>query len=356
MPLTVSEYKKLLAEHGSLAAVARYLNRDVRNLRRWVKRNVEPPVKNELPKDDPEILLTYLRKPRTITELAECVDRSPKTVHSWLEELVSLGYNIRQTNDLWSLDRIVLPAESQINHETDEIHLTIGVVSDTHLCSKYQQLTFLNEFYDICVEKGISSVYHAGDLMAGVGVYAGQDSEIFRHTEDDQIQYVIDNYPRRSGVQTYFIGGNHDLVFVKRNGSDPGYRISLERDDMHYLGPFSAWVKLTEGCQLYLLHPDGGGAYARSYKPQKLAESFMGGKKPNIAVIGHYHSQLYMKERNIHLILPGSFESQTPYLRRKMVQPQVCGVILHIDFYRDGSVQAVTPTFVSYLIPKECDY
>jgi len=303
-----------------------------------------------------ETLLVFLRKPRTITELAECADRSEKTIHAWLDELKEKGYNFHRVNDLWSLDKTVVPAESTISHETDELHLTIGIVSDTHLASKMQQLTFLNDFYDRCADLGITSVYHAGDILAGVDVYPGQDSEIFKHTEDDQTDYVIQAYPKRKGITTYHIGGNHDLVFVKRGAADPNYRIALERDDIQYLGPYSAWVKLAEGCMMYLLHPDGGGAYAISYRGQKLVESFEGGRKPNIAVIGHYHKQLYMRERNVHVIMPGAFESQTIFLRRKMIQPQVCGTILDLDFDDDGSIQTVRPSFVSYLIPKEHDY
>ena len=50
MRLTPEIYKDMLAHHGSLAQVARALERDPRNLRRWVKKNVEnitPPGKTK---------------------------------------------------------------------------------------------------------------------------------------------------------------------------------------------------------------------------------------------------------------------------------------------------------------------
>jgi transposase-like protein len=41
LSLSVEEYEKLLAEHGSIAAVARETGRNERSLRRWIKRNIK---------------------------------------------------------------------------------------------------------------------------------------------------------------------------------------------------------------------------------------------------------------------------------------------------------------------------
>ena len=38
-----------------------------------------------------------------------------------------------------------------------------GVVSDTHLGSRYQQLTALNQFYSILARRRIKDVFHCGD-------------------------------------------------------------------------------------------------------------------------------------------------------------------------------------------------
>jgi len=357
MPLTVEQYNELLKEHGSLAAVARHLNRDQRNLRRWVKRNVEQAISVPSRRgDDPEALLSYLRKPRTITELAERIDRSEKTIHLWLDELEERGYNIHRSNDLWSLDTFIPASEAKIDHQTDKLHLTIGITADVHECSKQQQLSFHEDFYTRCEDRGVENIYDAGDTFAGVGVYRGQDMDIFQHTEEDQLEYVAAHHPKRKGITTHKIGGNHDLVFVKNKGADPVKQLALMRPDIKYLGAYSAWIKLAPGCELYMVHPDGGSAYATSYKAQKLVESFEGGRKPNIAVIGHYHKKLYLFERNVHVIMPGCWEAQTNFGTRRFLQPQIGGVILDIWFDDHGAIQTLKPEFVSYLIPKEHDY
>ena len=39
-----------------------------------------------------------------------------------------------------------------------------GVVSDTHFGSRFQQLTHLHTFYQLCAKRKIGVVFHAGDL------------------------------------------------------------------------------------------------------------------------------------------------------------------------------------------------
>lgn len=357
--VTPEKYCKLYDELGSHAEVARYLGMNERSLRRWRKRNnVFTDEMASTVKDNkhPTALLTHIKKPRTISELSEKFDKSISTIEKWLKELSEEGYCIENHDGRCKLVTYATPSENEVNHTTTHTHLKIAIISDTHLCSTSQQLTHLNHFYDLCASDGITDIYHAGDLLAGVGVYRGQDDEIFCHTQDRQIEYAIENYPYRKGITTHIIAGNHDLVFLKRRGGNPLVRVALERDDINYLGAYSAWVKLAENCNMYLLHPDGGAAYSDSYKLQKLIESFEGGNKPNIAVMGHFHRRCEISSRNVYGLLGACFESQTAFLRRKGIQPRVGGNILEIDFNHDGSIQRFKTEFVNYLVPVEGDY
>ena len=67
-----------------------------------------------------------------------------------------------------------------------------------------------------------------------------------------------------------------------------------------------------------------------SYRLQKYVENIAGGTKPNIISMGHLHQSLYAEIRNIHCFLPGSFQRQNNFLRRKGVDPQISAWI--IDF------------------------
>jgi len=82
---------------------------------------------------------------------------------------------------------------------------------------------------------------------------------------------------------------------------------------------------------LRLWHPGGGTAYAISYHPQKWAESLSGGEKPHICGIGHYHKAEQLFYRNIHIFQTGTFEEQTPFMRRKKLAAMLGGWILWIN-------------------------
>ena len=57
-------------------------------------------------------------------------------------------------------------------HITDK-NLEFGIISDTHLCSRYEALNELHTFYEICRKVGIKHVFHAGDLIDGGMTHPG---------------------------------------------------------------------------------------------------------------------------------------------------------------------------------------
>ncbi len=306
---------------------------------------------------DPQTLMSSLRRmAMTIPEIADLYDRSPKTISSWLERARADGYPVQSDGSRFWSDVTPALAETQVDHSTNESHLIIGIASDPHKGSKMEQRTYFKDFYQRAADRGVKRIYMAGDGFAGIKVYRGQAAEIHKHTWTDQINYFVDDYPHVEGVETEAIGGNHDWSAVKDGGTDPWMLVVKDRPDIHYLGPFSAWVKLAAQCFMYMLHPAGGGAYALSYKPQKLVESFQGGKKPHIAILGHWHRWMQMLERNVYAMLAGCFEAQTSFQAMRFLQPQICGTILEIGFNDDGSVRTYRPEVVSYLVPREDDY
>jgi hypothetical protein len=98
---------------------------------------------------------------------------------------------------------------------------------------------------------------------------------------------------------------------------------------MVYLGQYSADIILS-GTRIRLHHGDGGGAYALSYKGQKLAESIPSGQKPRVFIMGHYHTAFYFWYRNMHVINAGCFEDQTLFLLRKGLNPAIGGWLVEL--------------------------
>lgn len=98
---------------------------------------------------------------------------------------------------------------------------------------------------------------------------------------------------------------------------------------MVYLGQYQADAIIGRA-KIRLTHPSGGTAYALSYRGQKMAEQIQSGKKPDILVIGHFHRMVYFFYRNIHILEPGTFQSQTEYQMRKAINPAIGGWICEI--------------------------
>lgn len=186
-----------------------------------------------------------------------------------------------------------------------------GLCGDKQFNSKYTQITHMNTLYDFYEKEGIKNVYDLGDIDEGEQMRQGHQYECYNQGADDHTNEIIKNHPRRKGMKTYFITGNHDHSLIKLAGYDIGTAIANKREDMIYLGQSYATVNLTPNCILELRHPGDGTAYAISYKVQKMVEAISGGEKPNILAIGHYHKMEQIFYRNIHCFQTGCFAGNT---------------------------------------------
>lgn len=239
--------------------------------------------------------------------------------------------------------------------------IKFAIVSDTHLGSKYQQLTHLKSAYRYCAEEGIEHVLNPGDVCAGNGrVYRGQMFEVFRHGSDQMRDYIIEHYPQEEGVTTHLIAGNHDLSFMSSEGYDICRAVAEAREDISHLGHYGAYLHLGP-LVLYLHHGEGGASYARSYKPQQVIGNIgFGEAKPHCVIMGHWHvSNLLPMYRNVVGISCPSFESQTPYLKRKGYWPEIGFWVVSATINDADRIEGTTRwqfEFVPFYVPKEHDY
>jgi len=252
------------------------------------------------------------------------VSRSPKAIKTHLtwhpKQSDSAEKELLKQNELLRRQLVQLLPRQQycLSIYSGEV-IRFGVVSDTHMASLYENQNLLEHSYDLFEQEGISKVFHAGDMCDGEKMHRGQEYEIHKHGSDAQVAYCIENYPCRDSIETKFITGSHDLSFFKRSGTDIGERIAEKREDMEYLGPEEANVKLEspEGeATLRIIHPMGGTAYALSYHPQRYIERIPGGEKPNIIICGHYHKSEHLPNyRNVEFFQAGCIEYQTRWMR-----------------------------------------
>lgn len=255
--------------------------------------------------------------------------------------------------------RIALQNQIPKHHKADwdgTQTILFGIMGDTQIGSKYTQLTYLNEYYDICYMMGVKHVYHTGDITDGLKMRPGHEYELYDISADEMIEDVVENYPKRFGITTHFITGNHDASIYKQVGYDIGKAIAGKREDLDYLGRDCAVIKLTPNCTLELRHPWDGTAYALSYKIQKMIEAMESDSKPSILAVGHYHKAEYLFYRNVHAIQSGCFQSQTPFTRGKGISVHLGGWIVTIRVDSEGTIRSFAPEFIPFYSSIKDDY
>ena len=275
-----------------------------------------------------------------------------------IEKLGMDGYNITSHSGEYVLSKAMERAENIVHEDWNgETIIKFGAIGDTHIGNKYQQISYLNEFYDRCQREGIDTIYHAGDISDGYYTNRNEQIyELFVHGFDEQKNYIVENYPQRDGMVTKFILGNHDFTHIRNGGANIGIPIAIEREDMIFLGVSTAKVNLTPNCVMEVNHPGDGSAYSISYSMQKLMESYSGQEKPDILLNGHHHKALYMFYRNIHGIEIGCFQAQTPFMKGKKLRADMGGYIVTIKVDDSGIIKSFGTEFIPIYYALKNDY
>jgi hypothetical protein len=181
-------------------------------------------------------------------------------------------------------------------------------------------------------------VLNAGDITDGYGMRKGQEFTVFKHGADQQVRYVVDNYPKYHGIETWFITGNHDHSFIKSAGYDIGKVIARERADMKYLGANNARLYPTPNCSIELNHGMDGGSYALSYAIQKCIEAMPENDLPNVFINGHHHKAIYVYYRGVHCLEAATTQAQTDWMRGKRLPAHVGAWIITVHVDDDGFI------------------
>jgi len=167
---------------------------------------------------------------------------------------------------------------------------------------------------------------------------------------DNQLDYMIDKFPVRKGITTHFIAGDdHEGWYAQREGIEIGRYLESRaraagRTDLHYLGYAECDVALRCGsgsAVARVVHPGGGSAYAVSYTDQKRVESYQGGEKPQLEIVGHYHKFNHGFPREVETIQCGCTCDQSLFMRKRRLQAMVGFVELRITQDATGMIQPV---------------
>lgn len=336
------------------------------------KRKVKspPPQKDVLTPTEQSVLKLLKKSPNllSVREVSERLDKSERTIVRTIEALSKKGYTVEAIPiggqcgecsialppDVIPNARPPLVVHSMLDYKTG--HRKIGATGDNHLGSKHERLDVLNAIYDRYADEGVTEVFNTGNWIEGEKHKLNfHDIKVFGM--DDQIDYFIQNYPQRKGITTYLVAGDdHEGWYQQRERIEIGRHMQLlaekaGRKDLIYVGYVEADIELKapHGSRMMkIMHPGGGSAYAISYTSQKIVESFQGGEKPSVLLLGHYHKFDFCYPREVYTVQTACTCDQSVFMRKAKIQAQVGGCLIDFNQAEDGRITRLSAEFIPF--------
>ena len=120
-------------------------------------------------------------------------------------------------------------------------------IADNHIGHSKDNPRYLDVMYDYCVKNRINFVFHCGDLLHG--------NKQCKRTIDEQIEFLLNEYPNSKDITTFYAFGNHEECFSRELGIDLKLIIENGRDDIIPLGYGEKTIRLENvGDDLIISH------------------------------------------------------------------------------------------------------
>lgn len=224
-----------------------------------------------------------------------------------------------------------------------------GVISDTHIGSKFFHEHHLLTAFDQFSKEGVSFVAVCGDVTEGMSHRPGHIYELTHLGYAEQKEYAIELF-KQFNTKYYMIDGNHDRWYIKSGNSGALIvkDICKSVPNAVFLGHDEGDIFLN-GAKIKLWHGEDGSSYAVSYRIQKLIEAFQGGEKPNVLLAGHAHKYVKLFIRNVHAFGVGSIQMQSSFMRRTRKEAHTGFSIIELCV-ADKEVKWISEKFIPFYI------
>lgn len=234
------------------------------------------------------------------------------------------------------------------NRPVYTISETFAVVSDTHIGSIQADLRALSRFYDEVEKRGIDTVLHAGDVVDGY--YPNRPTSIMEQSEigfTNQLKKVVKDYPKREGITTFFITGNHDYTYLRHGFANIGETLDSMRKDMVYLGHNYGKFWLTEDVSISLIHPVDGISRNFNNKIRDIVER-RPEQRSDLMFVGHYHKVASLKHQGTYAYVVPSFQRQTAFMADNGLESVVAGMFVTVNLNELGEIAGVTTEIMEF--------
>lgn len=276
-----------------------------------------------------------------------------------IEELKAGGSNLVREGDCFRIAKQVAPSWTQgvieLVSRPDNTFL-FGASGDQHVGSKYHRNDVNDDLYRRYDEAGVQAVFNTGNWIDGEASFNRYD--IIAHGLDGQAKLLAEIFPKYDFPTFAVWGDDHEGWYAQREGIDVGRYVESimqsEGHNWHDLGFMEAHIKLVnantgKSVIMSVTHPGGGSSYANSYRPQKIIESFEGGEKPAVLLLGHYHKLDPGITRNVWYLQTGTTQDQTPFMRKKSLEAHIGGAMVHLEQDPEtGAITGFTPHLWRY--------
>lgn len=240
----------------------------------------------------------------------------------------------------------VTPPTIKRGYTGEEIRF--GFFTDTHMSSIYYQEEFLDDFIATCEERDAQFCIFGGDLTHGMDARKYNLLYELKHIGYAAQKAYAEEQLSQIPFHTYLVSGNHDRWY-EAMGAHIVEDVCNNVPNAEYIGRDEGVIEIG-GISILVFHGEDGSSYATSYRVQKLIESFTGGTKPNVLLMGHSHKQGYFFERNIHAVSGGALSTQSKWMRSKRMPNHAGYHFITIRVDEDGGVGEFTLTFRPFYV------
>lgn len=293
------------------------------------------------------------KKPLPFEDLCDVLDVSPRKCRELIEAAQQQGYHVEA--NAGHVGFRVPPPDERVR-ETGIAPIVgerqiVGVISDTHLGSKYCLREQLKDFVHTAYERGVREILHPGDVLDGC--YRHGLWEVSHSGLDAQAEDLFETLPRLPGLTYHAIEGNHDNTFTDSIGLSTGRFLEgffrhRGRDDLRFYGNRGAFLRV-RGAVVHLWHPRSGQSYARSYALQKHVEKYSSGEKPHILLAGHWHVYCHVFERGVHAIACPTFQGGGSAFSKSLGgAPAMGGLLLSWGLTEHGTMRDFSLEYRAY--------
>jgi UDP-2,3-diacylglucosamine pyrophosphatase LpxH/biotin operon repressor len=303
-----------------------------------------------------EVILSKINKKYSISALASLLKITENDLVAEIAKLQFDGYSIA----LWQENghrfaQLNLknkyeaePLEFHIKNESDQ--MKIAIFSDTHIGHKQSKIDYLNHFIHTAYERGVRNILFAGDLVEGhyMAIRPTSIKELDAIGFDDQIELANNVLPSIKNLNYYMISGNHDGSFTRNAFANPIKTLAKIRKDIYYLGHNFAKIWLTNATAISLVHPTDGISQSYDLKMKQHIDRARSEKLARFIFMGHYHKFNHTHYKGIDGFIMPSFIGHSHFMDDKNLASIVGGIIMTINFNKDGEVTSFIPEYMFF--------